>query len=286
MSRPQVRRPAAIRALPLSGLRLRPLAFGARGVGRLRRLAAPLGALIVLFTTWELVTRAELVDPLVLPAPSEVVVALVDLAQQRFFWEAVRVTVWEAVAGFGIGAATGLVLGTLIALIAFVRRALYPIAVAFQTTPQVALAPLFIVWFGFGLTPRILFAATTCFFPILVSVIVGLGTSDPDARMLLRSLGASRWQQFRKLAWPSALPVVFAGIRTAVPLALIGALVGEFVGGNKGMGVLITTFNQQLDMPRAFAVITTLALIGMTAFGIVELVDRKVVFWQRRSGES
>jgi NitT/TauT family transport system permease protein len=281
------RRSTAARVLRLTGLRT---SRGSRAAGtrrgRVARAAPPAAAILLLLAAWELSSRAELVDPLVLPTFTASVGALIDLAQQEFFWEAVRVTVWEAVAGFTIGAATGLVLGTLIALISFFRRALYPVAIAFQTTPQVALAPLFIVWFGFGLTPRILFAATTCFFPILVSVIVGLGTADPDARTLLRSLGASRWQQFRKLEWPAALPVVFAGIRTAVPLALIGALVGEFVGGNKGMGVLITTFNQQLDMPRAFAVIMMLSLIGLTAFGIVELVDRKVVFWQRRAAES
>lgn len=245
----------------------------------------PAGAAVVLFGLWELASRTELVDPLVLPAPTTVAEALWDLAGQSFFWDAVRVTVWEAVAGFSIGVVAGLVLGTLIALISFVRRAIYPLAVAFQTTPQVALAPLFLVWFGFGLTPRILFAATTCFFPVLVSVIVGLGTTDPDARTLMRSLGASRWQRFRKLQWPSALPVVFGGIRTAVPLALIGALVGEFVGGNEGMGVLITTFNQQLDMPQTFAVIAALAIIGLTAYRLVELADRKIVYWQRRSGE-
>jgi NitT/TauT family transport system permease protein len=163
-----------------------------------------------------------------------------------------------------------------------VRRAIYPLAVLFQTTPQVALAPLFFVWFGFGLTPRVLFAATTCFFPVLVSVIVGLSTAPPDARTLMKSLGASRWQLFRKLQWPYALPVVFSGIRTAVPLSLIGALVGEFVGGNEGMGVLITTFNMQLDMPNTFGVISALGIVGLIVYRLVEFADRKIVFWQRR----
>lgn len=253
--------------------------------GVVATILPPAGTVLLLLGFWELVSRGGIVDPLVLPAPTEVVDALSGLVGQPFYWDAVRVTVWEAAAGFAIGAGTGLVLGTMIALIPFVRRAIYPLAVAFQTTPQVALAPLFLVWFGFGLMPRILFAATTCFFPVLVSVIVGLGTTDPDARTLLRSFGASRWQQFRKLAWPSALPIVFAGIRTAVPLALIGALVGEFVGGNEGMGVLIMTFNQQLDMPQAFAVIASLAIIGLTAYRLVELADRRIVYWQRRPGE-
>ncbi|MFD1506940.1 ABC transporter permease [Georgenia yuyongxinii] len=255
------------------------------GAARRRRLrtsvAAPIITIVALLALWQVASTAELVNPLVMPAPTEVATALVDLADEAFFWGAVRVTMWQAVAGFAIGASAGIVLGTLISLIPLVRSAIYPLAVLFQTTPQVALAPLFFVWFGFGLTPRVLFAATTCFFPVLVSVIVGLSTAPADARTLMRSLGASRWQLFRKLQWPFALPVVFGGIRTAVPLALIGSIVGEFVGGNEGMGVLITTFNMQLQMANAFAVISTLGIVGLAVYRFVEFLDKKIVFWQR-----
>ncbi|TRW47563.1 ABC transporter permease [Georgenia yuyongxinii] len=244
-------------------------------------VAAPIITIVALVALWQFASTTELVNPLVMPAPTEVATALVDLTDEAFFWGAVRVTMWQAVAGFAIGAGAGIVLGTLISLIPLVRSAIYPLAVLFQTTPQVALAPLFFVWFGFGLTPRVLFAATTCFFPVLVSVIVGLSTAPADARTLMRSLGASRWQLFRKLQWPFALPVVFGGIRTAVPLALIGSIVGEFVGGNEGMGVLITTFNMQLQMDKAFAVISTLGIVGLVVYRFVEFLDKKIVFWQR-----
>lgn len=241
----------------------------------------PAIAIVIIFAIWQLLSTT-VVEPLVLPPPTEVVKALVGLFDEGFFWEAVRITVWEAVAGFAIGASIGVVLGTLIGLNVYARRALYPLAVAFQTTPQVALAPLFMVWFGFGVTPRVLFAATTCVFPVLVAVVVGLGTADQDSRLLLRSMGASRWQTYRRLLVPASLPVVFAGIRVAVPLALIGAIVGEFIGGTGGMGVLLTQFNFQLQMPNAFAVIAMLALIGLTSYGLVELLERRVVYWAHR----
>ena len=241
----------------------------------------PAAAVVAIFAFWQLLSTT-VVEPLVLPPPTKVAAAFVDMLDEAYLWEAVRITVWEAAAGFAIGTSVGIVLGTAIGLNVYMRRALYPLAVAFQATPQVALAPLFIAWFGFGLTPRVLFAATTCVFPVLVGVVVGLGSADPDSRTLLRSFGATRWQTYRRLLIPASLPVVFAGIRIAVPLALIGAIVGEFIGGTGGMGVLLTQFNFQLQMPNAFAIIFMLALIGLFNYGLVELLDRRVVYWARR----
>lgn len=246
------------------------------------RFLLPAATVVAILSIWEAASRGGVVNDLVLPPPTDVADAWVRLVQQDFFWEAFRITVWEALAGLMIGCSAGVVLGTLIGLLEPVRRAIYPLVVAFQTTPQVAIAPLFLVWFGFGLTPRIMFSATTCFFPVLVGVVVGLSTADKEAQLLLRSFGASRWQTYRKLLLPASLPVVFAGLRTAVTLSLIGAIVGEFVGGNKGLGVLITTFNFQLDIAASFAIVGVLATIGLVMYGIVELIDRKVVYWQHR----
>lgn len=254
-----------------------------RAPWRVRSLAQallPVAAFLLLLGIWESLSRGGVFDRLVLPPPTEVGQALYDLLGQDFFWTNARVTVWEAFAGFWIGTTAGLVLGTLIGLNELARRALYPLAVAFQSTPQVAIAPLFLVWFGFGLAPRILFAATTVVFPVLVSVVVGLTAADRDARTLLRSLGASRWTTYRKLLLPASLPTVFAGIRTAVPLSLVGAIVGEFVGGNEGLGVMITTFNSQLQIDSSFAVVVVLGVIGVCAYRVVEAVARRVVSWQ------
>jgi NitT/TauT family transport system permease protein len=247
---------------------------------RLKLAGPPALTVVAILGIWEFVSRTEIVNPIVMPPPTEVADAFWSLVQQEFFWDAALVTVWETIAGLTIGVIGAWALGTLIGLVDVARRSLYPLVVAFQTLPRVALAPLFLVWFGFGLTPRIMFAITICFFPVLIAVIVGLQTVDRDASTLMRSFGASRWQVYRKLAFPSSLPIVFAGIKTAATLALIGAIVGEFVGGDRGLGVLLNSFNNQLQMGSAFATIVALAIFGLALYWAIELVDRKVVFWR------
>ncbi len=242
----------------------------------------PVGTAVAIVGMIEILARVGAINPLVFPAPSAVAGSLVTLSQQPFFWDNFRVTFTEAVGGFAIGATLGFVSGTVIGLSAFARRSLYPLAVAVQSTPQVAIAPLFLIWFGFGIAPRIFFAATTCFFPILVAVVVGLNAADQDARTLVRSLGGSRWTTYRRLLLPASLPTTFAGVRTAVPLALVGAIVGEFVGGNVGLGVLITTFNSQLQIASSFAVVVVLAALGFGGYLLVELIDRRLLGWHYR----
>jgi NitT/TauT family transport system permease protein len=201
---------------------------------------------------------------------------------ESFFWESIKITTWETLAGFVLGSAVGFVLGTLIGMIDSARYALYPLVVAFQNTPRVAFAPVFLTWFGFGLTSKIVMAAAICFFPLLISVVVGLQTVDEDARTLMRSFGASRWQMYWKLALPSSLSYVFAGLKQALTFALIGAIVAEFVGAEKGVGTLIAQFSLQLDVAESFASIVALMIVGLILFGLAELVDRKVVFWRSR----
>jgi NitT/TauT family transport system permease protein len=229
---------------------------------------------------WELLSRTEIVDPIILPPVSDVATSLVDLAQTDFFWSNTWTTVYETLVGFALGVGTAWILGTLIGIFRPFRLAMYPLAVAFQNTPRVALAPLFLTWFGFGLTSKYVMAATICFFPVLIAVVVGLETVDSDARTLMRSLGASRWELYRKLSLPSSLPIIFAGVKQAMTLALIGAIVAEFVGASEGMGVMIKTFNFQLEVADGFAVIVALMIIGLVLYGIVEWLDRKIVFWR------
>jgi NitT/TauT family transport system permease protein len=248
--------------------------------GRLASLAWPLGTLLVIIIAWQLVVEAEIVNPIIVPTPSDVAAALVELVQEEYFWTNTWVTVQETLIGFAIGVTGAWILGTLIGLSRIFRQAFYPLVVAFQITPRTALAPLFLTWFGFGITSKIVMAATICFFPVLINVVVGMQTVDEDARKLMRSFGASPLEEYRKLTLPSSLPVVFAGIKTAMTLALIGAIVAEFVGGSEGMGVLIKTFNFQLDVAEGFAVIVALALIGLLLYGITELIERKLVFWR------
>jgi NitT/TauT family transport system permease protein len=262
-----------------------PRPGGASRRARLRKLrvvAWPIFTLLVIGGIWEAASRLKLVDPVVFPPASDVVRALWDLGHHGFFWEAIKVTTWETLVGFLLGSAVGFVLGTLIGMVDSARYALYPLIVAFQNTPRVAFAPVFLTWFGFGLTSKIVMAAAICFFPLLISVVVGLQTVDEDASTLMRSFGASRWQMYWKLALPSSLAYVFAGLKQALTFALIGAIVAEFVGASKGVGTLIDSFSLQLDVARSFASIVALMIIGLVLFGLAELIDRKVVFWRSR----
>ena len=254
-----------------------------RGKQRLMVWGLPTLVLALIIGGWEFVSQTGIVNQIIVPPASEVFVALVELTGERYFWEATQVTMTETLVGFAIGCVAAWILGTLIGMFAFARYAFYPPAVAFQIAPRVALAPLFLTWFGFGITSKIVMAATICFFPVLLAVVVGLQTVDQDSRTLMRSLGASRWEEYRKLSLPSSLPIIFSGLKNAITLALIGAIVAEFIGASEGMGVLIKTFNFQLEVADGFAVIIALMLFGLVLYGIMELLDNKIVFWRSRS---
>lgn len=251
---------------------------------RLTRLLWPGITLLVLIGLWEVASLTELVDPIIVPPPSDIATAFVDLAQQGYFWEALWVTMQETLLGFLIGCGVGWLAGSAIGLSERVRLALYPLAIGFQNTPRIALAPVFLTWFGFGMTSKFMLAAAICFFPVLIGVVVGMDNVDRDARTLMRSFGASRWQTYWKLGFPSSMPLVFAGLKTAMSLALVGAIVAEFVGGSEGIGVLIKTFNFQLAISEAFASIITLMFVGLGLYGLLEWIDRKIVFWRSGSG--
>lgn len=244
---------------------------------------APTGVLAGTLVVWEAAVRFGLANPVIVPPPTEVTVRLVELVGEGFFWQATATTMIETILGFIIGSAIAWILGTWVGIVDWARKALYPLLVAIQIMPRVALAPVFLTWFGFGITSKIVMAATICFFPVFINVVVGLETVDRDARTLMRSLGATRMQTYRMLSLPSSMPLIFAGLKTAMTLALIGAIVAEFVGASKGMGVLISTFNFQLDVASAFAVIVALMLAGLLLYAIVDVLDRKLVFWRAHS---
>lgn len=243
-------------------------------------MLTPAAVIFAVLALWEGAVRLGIANPIIIPPPTLVTVRLIELMGEGFFWQATATTMTETVAGFLIGSITAWILGTWVGIVDLARKALYPLLVAVQIMPRVALAPIFLTWFGFGITSKIVMAATICFFPVFINVVVGLETVDRDARTLMRSLGATRMQTYRALSLPSSLALVFAGLKTAMTLALIGAIVAEFVGASKGMGVLISTFNFQLDVASAFAVIIALMLAGLILYGIVDVIDRKVVYWR------
>jgi NitT/TauT family transport system permease protein len=240
----------------------------------------PFASLVIIIALWEWASSAGLVDEIIVPPPSEIFKSSVELAGEDYFWQATWVTAKEALIGFGVGVVAAWVLGTLIGLFRIFRLAFYPLIVVFQIMPRVALAPVFLTWFGFGITSKWVMAATICFFPVMVNVILGIETVDKNARALMRSLGASRWEEYKKLVLPYSLPAIFASLKVAITLALIGAVVGEFVGATEGMAVLIKTFNFQLNVADGFAVILYLSLLGLVLYGITVFLESRIVFWR------
>jgi NitT/TauT family transport system permease protein len=238
--------------------------------------------LICVVGFWEVATDVFQVSPLLVPAPSKIAVRGYDLIVSGQIWPHLFATLTSILSGLGIGVVAGLVFGATVSLLPWFERLIYPYLVALQSVPKVAIAPLFVLWFGYGIMSKVVITALVCFFPVLVSVIAGFQATDRDQLDMMKSFGASRWQMLRRLRIPAALVLIFAGIEIAAVLAVIGAIVGEFVGAQSGLGYLITALNFSLDVPGVFAVLIFLSLIGMAIHGVVRLVGRRMVFWIHR----
>lgn len=245
------------------------------------------GALVVLIGIWQFVVAAELVSEFILPSPRDTVVALGDVMHSLFtggpVWTNFKITAQETLIGLLLAAAIGIVFGTLIAETAFGRKVIQPFMIALYAAPKVALAPLFVAWFGFGLTPKVVMAATIAFFPVMVDMAAGLAGVDEDQDKLFMMTRASRWQRFWKLKLPTALPFLFAGLKSAAVLSIIGAIVAEFMGGGAGLGVMIKTASVGFALDRVFALIILLSVMAFLIYLAVDLIERKVVHW-RASG--
>jgi len=237
------------------------------------------GVFVAFVGLWEWVVRHWSVPAFIAPAPSAVARSLAAGLRSGVYLDHFWVTLGEALAGFGIAAVAGIVLGAVIAQFRLVERTVYPYLVALQTLPKIAVAPLIIVWAGFGLSSKVIIAALVAFFPVLVNVIVGLKTIDQSKLDLMRSLRASRWQIFRLVTFPNALPFIFAGLDIAIVFSVLGAIVGEFVGAQRGLGNLILQFNVTLDIAGVFAVLILLAALGIVLHLVMQAVERRVIFW-------
>jgi NitT/TauT family transport system permease protein len=238
---------------------------------------------VFVLVAWELGVKLFDVDSYVLPPPSEIVEQLQVQLSDQIFWGHVWVTSQEAMIGFAIGILAALVLGTAISQISIVEKTLMPYIVAFQTVPKVALAPLFVVWFGFGMTSKIVMAAVICFFPMLINVIEGLRSADADRIQMLKVFGAGRWQIFRKVQMPSAMPFIFAGIDVGIVFAILGAVVGEFIGAQEGLGYVLLQSNYNFDIPGMFGVLVVLSVMGLIGHAVVRVIQRRVTFWAEQS---
>lgn len=236
---------------------------------------------IILFALWEALPRLGLVHEIILPPFTDTVAALISLVQTEFFPRHFWITLNEVAWGFSIGTLIGLSIGILLGVWEGARRLTYPFVVAFQAIPKIVLAPLFIAWFGYGQTSKIVMAIAIGFFPVLINTMVGIENVPNEMVRLMRSLRASRWQIFRKVELPNAAPMIFAGIKTALTFALIGAIVGEFVGASEGLGFLLDTYNFQLRIDRVFSVIIILSAIGAAFYFTLEWLDKKLIFWRQ-----
>lgn len=233
---------------------------------------------------WEGLVRALNVPSYVFPPPSEIVRALVrgldtPISDPGGYYFHFGVTLFEALFGLSIGILTGVTLGTLISQVELFERTILPWIIAFMSIPKIALAPLFVVWFGLGLVSKVVMVVVITFFPLLINTIAGLRASDPEQIELMRSYAASRWQIFKTVQVPNALPYFFAGLDLAVVLSVLGAVVGEFVGGQYGLGVLVMQMNMDLDMRGVFSVLILLAALGLGLHFIVRVIQRRVLFW-------
>ena len=232
---------------------------------------------------WEALVFHFQIRMFILPPPSQVFKALYTGFAANLYPEHIAVTLWETLLGFILGTALAFVLGTVVALSRRVEYFLYPFIVMFQAMPKVALAPLIIIWFGLGLTSKVINAALVAFFPLMVNTIVGLRSAEEDRINLMRSLAASKWQIFWMLRLPNALPYIFAGLEIAMIFALIGTIVAEFIGAEKGLGMLIQSMNINVDVAGQFSILLILSALGLMLNGVVAFARRRLLFWDAAS---
>jgi NitT/TauT family transport system permease protein len=240
---------------------------------------AVIATFVVVVGGWEAIVRLSDISPIVLPSPSLIAVELWNGLVHGLFLKNLWYTMVETVGGFAIAAVLGIGLGALIAEVPWTRKAIYPYVIGFQTVPKIALAPLLVIWFGFGLTSKVIVAATVAFFPIIVNTIEGIANTESARVDMIRAMGAGRRETFRRVKVPSALPFIFAGLDAGIVLALLGAVVGEFIGSKVGLGNQMLVMNASLDIPGSFAILILLSLIGYLLHLILVAVQRRVVFW-------
>lgn len=243
----------------------------------LRTRGGAIAIFALLFIAWELAVRLTGIKEYLLPPPSKI---------WTEFWkrhDTVAISAWvttqEILAGYALAVVVSVPLALAVAYSRFMEEAVYPVIVFLQIIPKIAIAPLFIIWFGFGFTPKLLLVFLLSFFPIVVSSIAGFKSADPDVMDFARTTGASGWTMFRKIRLPQALPHIFTGLKVGAALAATAAVVAEFVASDRGLGYLLLQYNGQLDTPMVFATIVVLSLIGLVVYYAVEVVERLAIPW-------
>ncbi|MBT2259633.1 ABC transporter permease (plasmid) [Priestia megaterium] len=232
---------------------------------------------IVLLILWEM--AAENISELILPAPSIIFSTLLEGIKSGYFMPHIMRTMTEVLLGLLFGGLFGFLVAILMGEVQFIRKLFLPYIIASQAVPKLALAPLFILWFGFGMTSKVVITALICFFPLLENTVTAIQYTDKQKQELFRMLGASRWKTLLYLKIPAGMPGIIAGLRVAVILAIVGAVVGEFIGGSEGLGAVIVASQGMMDTPLMFASLILLTIIGMFLYQGVNVIEKK---WVRR----
>jgi NitT/TauT family transport system permease protein len=250
-----------------------------REAGRSRAIVILLGVAVftIVIATWEILTRTELIPSILLPPPSKIIVGLSGLIFEPWFPKHFYATLVETVGGFALGASVAIVMGVLLSSFSTLKEIAMPYVVALQVVPKIALAPIFITWFGIGINSKILMAAAISYFPVLINTMLGFDSVSRDALLLMRSLRASRWQVIRKLSLPTAVPFILAGLETAITLSLAGVIATEFIAAQAGLGLLVITFNFDFKMPMVFAVIAVLSMMGLVLYQLTRSFFHRVI---------
>jgi NitT/TauT family transport system permease protein len=260
------------------------VSIGAEGAGATPRVAfASLAVLIVFLATWQWAPGLLKVPEFILPPPTRVWNELRRMLGAEQLLLHSGITALEVVVGFGLGSLLGLVVGCVLGVSPKTELVLSPYLLALQIAPKVAFAPLFVMWLGYTVYPKILVAILIVFFPVMVNVLTAIRTVDPDLINLARSFSASRWQVFRMIEYPTSMAPLFAGLRIAATLAVIGVVVGEMVGGNKGLGYLLVFGEGQGNTAMVFVTIIMLTVIGIAAYWLVVWAERRVLHYLPRA---
>jgi NitT/TauT family transport system permease protein len=243
----------------------------------LARFVYPLAGTAIIILIWHYYVVLMQVPVVVLPTPLQVLRSMIDEA--RILTEEGWVTALECIYGFALSLVIGIPIAVVMTYSRIANQMFYPLLVASQSIPKVAIAPILLVWFGTGIKSKLAMAFVIAFFPVVVDTATGLRSTSPDLLELARSLQCTRLQTFFKIQLPSALPSIFSGAKIAVTLSVIGAVIGEFIGSNEGLGNLLLTANSQLNSPLVWASLTVLSVLGMLLYGIVALAERILMPW-------
>ena len=255
-----------------------PAANRSRALGGwLRRRVGALLVFAALFLLWEFAVHLFGIKEYLLPPPSKVWTEF--LKRYAIVMPSAWVTLQEIVAGYLLAIVVSIPLALAVAYSRFMEQAVYPVIVFLQIIPKIAIAPLFIIWFGFGFTPKLLLVFLLSFFPIVVSSLAGFKSADRDVMDFARTTGASAWRLFFKIRLPQALPHIFTGLKVGAALAATAAVVAEFVASDKGLGYLLLQYNGNIDTPMVFATIVLLSLLGLAVYYVVEIIERLAIPW-------